>query len=225
MGQVDRPDDVVEGIRDIKHIARGVESSTHRVCQACAGRLARGQPRTSRATDSGQGADVAVGAKGAHRVVEGVDDVALAGHGRHGRVQLFCRGDFREDHRRRGKLRAARLLAAAGKARGPIAGFDVNVVPGRGGDGAFQHSHEIVAGVRDHDIAVRSHRDPRRGAELCQDRRAAVAEPTGLPGAGDGTERVFGRCRQFANGIVAGVGDVEIRLLVEAKPRRLPEKR
>ena len=94
MGHVDRPDDVVEGIRDIKHIARGVESSTHRVCQACAGRLARGQPRTSRATDSGQGADVAVGGKGAHRVVEGVNDVALAGHGRDRRVQLFRRRDL-----------------------------------------------------------------------------------------------------------------------------------
>ena len=36
---------------------------------------------------------------------------------------------------------------------------------------------------------------------------------------------MFGRCRQFANGIVAGVGDVEIRLLVEGQPRRLPKKR
>ena len=157
-------------------------------------------------------------------MVEGVDDIALAGHGRYRRVQLFRRGDFREDRRRRRKLRAARLLAVAGKARRSIAGFDVDVVPGCCGDGAFQYPHEIVAGVRDHDIAVGSHRDRRRCTELCQDRRATVAELAGLPIAGDGSERVIGRCRQLANGIVAGVGDVEIRFIVEGQPGRLPEQ-
>ncbi len=230
--QVDRADDIVERIGDVKHVARGIERSAHRIGQVGLAGLARGDPRTAGTTDSGQGADVVVvlvtggvvirvgvaGFECSHGMVEGIDDVALAGDGRHRRIQWRPGRNLRE-HRGRGReLGSNGWLAVARKAGRPVTGFDVNVVPGRRGERALQDPHQVVAGIGDHDITVRSNRDPRGCRELSQDRRAAVAELAGLASTGDGSQHLI-RPRQLSNHVVAGVRDIQVRLLHDGQPR------
>ena len=109
-------------------------------------------------------------------------------------------------------------MPLAGEARLAVASLDMDVVRRRRRERAFQHPHQVVAGVRDDDVAVGPNRHPHRGRQLRQDRRAIIAKLVGFAGAGDGVEHVVGG-REFAHLVVAGVRDVQVRPGVESDAR------
>ena len=100
----------------------------------------------------------------------------------------------------------------------------MNVVSRRCGQRALEDADQVVARVGDDDVAVRPYGHTGRRRQLRQDRRAAVAELARLAGAGDGAKDIV-RHREFADHVVAGIGDVEVRPIVECQPGRHLEQR
>ena len=80
--------------------------------------------------------------------------------------------------------------------------------------------HAVVPGVRNVEVARRVEREPRRPA---QPRRVGSAAITGIPLGPRPRDRDDSAVHQhFANGMVPGVGDVEVAGVIESQaPRRI----